>query len=131
MTNPVSRNHRLAVARAWEGDEPTSLFFRTWIDGGLMGSWPTAQETIHMLERLAQLVADAEGAWIPCSERLPDDDAIVLVFGHYEGTGAQWDWQAVCRFEGDTGLWLGIPTDCASDEATHWRPLPAKPPEQP
>lgn len=59
--NPITKAHRLSVARAWEGDEPTSLFFRTWIDGGLMGSWPTAQETIRMLERLAQLVADAEG----------------------------------------------------------------------
>ncbi len=68
-----------------------------------------------------------ESAWVPVTERLPEDEAIVLVFGRYEGTNTQWDWQAVCRFEGDTGLWCGIPSDCASDEATHWMPLPSPP----
>jgi hypothetical protein len=66
-------------------------------------------------------------AWVDCRERLPEDEAIVLVFGHYDGMNSSWDFQAVCRFEESSGLWRGIPTDTASDEVTHWMPLPPRP----
>lgn len=53
----VTRDHRLAVARAWEGDGPPA--------GGQVQRWAEAGTVIGddsaRFERLAQLVADAEG----------------------------------------------------------------------
>jgi hypothetical protein len=58
MSAPITRTHRLAVARAWEGDgraRPT--WVHRWIETGA-GAHDAEEAT---LERLAQLVADAEG----------------------------------------------------------------------
>ncbi len=65
--------------------------------------------------------------WIPCSERLPGNEETVLVYGFYEGKHGSWPWQTVCAFEAYSKLWRGIPSDAASDEVTHWMPLPAAP----
>lgn len=54
---PITRTHRLAVARAWEGQHiPTLITVNRWLGTGLIVDDESAQ-----LERLAQLVADAEG----------------------------------------------------------------------
>lgn len=57
--NPITRAHRLSVARAWEGDkqEPRD-FVQYWVDTGNHTAGYLA--TGLVLERLAQLVADAE-----------------------------------------------------------------------
>lgn len=54
--SPISKAHRLSVARAWDG-RPDQLddFVRDWAETGRCD-----MKLHHALERLAQLVADAE-----------------------------------------------------------------------
>ncbi len=56
---PVTKSHRLAVARAWEGKNGPIEELQRWADAGNVGY------VVDLFERLAQLVADAEGAWVP------------------------------------------------------------------
>jgi hypothetical protein len=59
--------------------------------------------------------------WIKCSERLPDDSRIVLVFSkgqlHF---GSYNDWEKV--------WWIYEGGNCFTAYVTHWMPLP-EPPE--
>ena len=54
----VTKNHRLSVARAWFDLREIHSSFHGWIEGE-PGEWPVYRESF---ERLAQLVANAEGA---------------------------------------------------------------------
>jgi hypothetical protein len=62
MTNPITREHRLSVARAWEGDELAAVPVQTWVATGALESRgiPSVRNRLEALERLAQLMADAE-----------------------------------------------------------------------
>lgn len=58
---PITRTHRLAVARAWEGFFRLPAYIQTWADSGEIDRYNTsALSKLESLERLAQLVADAE-----------------------------------------------------------------------
>jgi hypothetical protein len=141
MTNPITRHHRLSVARAWEDDGVESAFALRWVNG----EWPgPLTPTLAKLERLAQLVADAEGAWIPCPERMPEPGAPVLFWvsdwlpDATPGLGPFIDdyvrgqhWQDETQTEGYDGDPKRHYTKSVNAEGvTHWRPLPSKPPEQ-
>ena len=114
----VTRTHRLAVARAWEGDEPQSDHVKSWLNGEPVV--PSLTDTTEMLERMAQLVADAEGAWIPVAEKAPPTGICVLVDGgcaYFDGI----DWRTLMGADAHRKIEWTV---------THWRPLP-KGPEQP
>ena len=64
---------------------------------------------------------EPEQRWIPCSERLPEDYAKVLIttkygieFGHYDEEEKMWEW--LC--ESGTNYW----EEC--DSVIAWMPLP-------
>ncbi len=50
--NPITKAHRLSVARAWDNDSQLRSMLQAWVD---------EKAYTPRLERLAQLVADAEG----------------------------------------------------------------------
>ena len=57
----VTRAHRSRVAIAYEGDERLSVFVKRWVEGeGAIH--PNVESALESLERMAQLLADAEGA---------------------------------------------------------------------
>ncbi len=65
MTAPVTKQHRLSVARALQMTVPneTNQVLHSWAEGkSLHGAARASFVTVEALERLAQLVADAEGA---------------------------------------------------------------------
>ena len=56
----VTRAHRSRVAIAYEGDERLSVFVKRWVEGeGAIH--PNVESALESLERMAQLLADAEG----------------------------------------------------------------------
>ncbi len=116
MSAPITKAHRLSVALADLGvaefkDLPAH--YKSWVDEpNLEGT------TSWSVTRLAQLVADAEGAWIPCSERLPSKAGMYLCFHPRHG-------QDVIFFGGER--W-GTTSFWDHEDATHWMALP-KPPE--
>ncbi len=124
MTNPITRAHRLAVARAWEGasEDAFPALVRDWAEFGPTAGTCSQQTRLKLgaLERVARMVADAEGAWIPVTERLPDDGAKVLVIGL---SGPD---QGVYRLDAARNAWYPGGWPVRSTRA--WRPLP-KPPE--
>ena len=60
MSAPITRTHRLAVARAWAGEDSLAPFVQGWVEDGHVVR-DQFKPVIETLERLAQLVADAEG----------------------------------------------------------------------
>ena len=76
MTAPITKSHRLSVARAWEGSDDLSVFIQRWVAGEPPG-WVNVEDVIAQLDRLSQLVADAEGdgEWI----RHSDNPAVPLL----------------------------------------------------
>ena len=136
MTSPITRTHRLAVARAWEVDERLTPFVQRWTETGNLTADVFAA-TIQTLERLAQLVADAEGAWIPCEERMPAHAESVLFWCRGWVKGAVFglgrfliDEDERQQFEDETQQDDDGPRMYPATEVTHWMPLP-KPPERP
>ncbi len=62
------------------------------------------------------------GAWIPVSERMPDDSSDVLCTAEFDGPG---DWRKKVGYWHE-GKWVVYG---ASWTPTHWMPLPAAPQE--
>lgn len=122
--NHITRTHRLSVARAWEGEDSLAPFVHSWVEDGHVVR-DQFKPVIETLERLAQLVADAEGAWIPCEERLPKVGEPFLIYLSKKNLVRQ-------GFRTNGKLWFLDDGDPAP-AVTHWRTLPAapKPPEQP
>lgn len=127
MSNTITRDHRLSVARAWE-PEPFSPYMMMWIDGKRHPSHFSAER----LDRLAQVVADAEGAfWVPVEVGLPDSDVQVVAM-NASGDRALVTLEFTDDSEGHgEPYWSAGDWDAALSDYAHWRPLPAKPPEQP
>ncbi len=133
----VHVRHRLVVVELLSGHARKPVEMVNWIQAGI-GDDVSGRVSLNAF---AQALADAEAAglasaqaaelaerkWIPVGERMPNNEQVVLVFGHYDGDLADWDFQAVCAFEKPNGLWRGIPSGAASDEVTHWMPLPEPP----
>ena len=141
----VTKAHRLAVARAWHGNAGLVSAVQRWADGQTAVSQASppsrgddVYETLHALERLAQLVADAEGA--PWRKLHKDSGFLAVTEGeHYwfaiqvriNGENPEWEYFADSVIwdsetepqwgDGDHGWGL--------DDGEIWfRPLP-KPPE--
>lgn len=118
--NPITRDHRLSVARAWlnrPGDELALV--KSWANSELVtGSF------FETLERLAQLVADAEGAWIPVAE-WPERAGYVAI-------GYDIFYNRIGEVEREAGSRRWVFSDSQKDDCdvTMVCPLP-KPPEQP
>ena len=84
----VTKAHRLLVAEAWEGDHLLSGYVRDWVNGKPeLRRNVGVEETLRSLDRIAKAIADAElrgvegkaGAWVACSERLPERREWVLL----------------------------------------------------
>lgn len=80
----------------------------------------------HWGQAVASLLREAEGRWIPVSERLPEDETTVLVshtnVGRHVWFG-KWDgevWRRSDNLSDDDKLHTTV---------THWQPLPAPPRE--
>ena len=122
MTAPITRTHRLAVARAWFGADELTEFLQCYVDGD-KGPYLGAPSVVAQLERLAQLVADAEGAWIPCmNDTWPTVGDRVLCMSSCND-------HLILDYEG-AGDFTDPEDDQVTIAVTHWRPMP-KPPEQP
>lgn len=65
---------------------------------------------------------DATPKWIPVTERLPDRNSKVLVCDNREDYVSIWE-----RFADD--LWYGDDIIWATEDITHWMPLPEPPKE--
>lgn len=126
MSATVTKQHRLSVARAWEGDPDVDGFrleTRRWAQTGLVVDADSAG-----LERLAQLVANAEGAWIHVDAELPDSDVRVLIVNH-EPDYVSVELMFTDDSEGNgEPYWAADGGDLNLRNYPHWRPLP-KPPE--
>jgi hypothetical protein len=91
------------------------------IDKALGGAEVVFQgEYNDLLNAIAKLVADAEGAWIPCEERMPECGEPFLIYLSKKNLVRQ-------GFRTSGKLWFLDDGDPAP-AVTHWRPLP-KPPE--
>jgi hypothetical protein len=55
----ITKHHRFTIAQAWEGDGTLSIFIQRWVDGEPC-KHPTVEGTIEALERVAQVLAEAE-----------------------------------------------------------------------
>lgn len=67
-----------------------------------------------------------EGCWIPCSERMPDEDSYKWAVG-ITSTGRCIAFQEHNAYENDTGG-ISVPTYLAhGSEITHWMPIPEPP----
>ncbi len=64
MSAVVTREHRLSVARAWEGTRIEQDVVNAWA-GGRVSGYVGFSNLVARLERLAQLVADAEASRPP------------------------------------------------------------------
>ena len=83
MTAPITKAHRLAVARAWaDGDANLSIETRRWIASGVADYGEEAA-----LERLAQLVADAEGR----PKNFDAAEAVIRFLDRRGGFDAWWE----------------------------------------
>lgn len=70
--------------------------------------------------------APTVGGWIPCSERMPDEDSYKWAVG-ITSTGRCIAFQEHNAYENDTGG-ISVPTYLAhGSEITHWMPLPEPP----
>lgn len=74
MTAPITKSHRLSVARAWEGDEPFSSFVQHWVETGEAKASAVKRARLN---KLAQLVADAS----PSPEAVAHGRALLLEIG--------------------------------------------------
>jgi hypothetical protein len=99
----------------------------------------TAEVTpARVLEMVAELRALREAnQWIPCSERMPADESLVLcLHQHASWPGCNYSfgsWCFVGEIEegGGTHIWYDENDDMADWEmVTHWRPLPPAPVKQ-
>jgi hypothetical protein len=124
----VTSAHRLLIARAWEGDGTLSTFIQRWIDGEPHDAWGQGVAgTLESLERMAQLLADAEPRWVLTSERLPALREVVMFctpdehsvsVGHTNGKV----WLDLLD------MYAGGPQEYDMSAVRAWRPLP-QPPE--
>lgn len=64
------------------------------------------------------------GHWIPVSERLPEEEGVVLVCGSRGGI-----YTAEFRRRGDYFWFHKLNSKCHHCEPTHWMPLPKRPGE--
>lgn len=72
----------------------------------------------------------SESSWIPCSERMPDEDSYKWAVG-ITSTGRCIAFQEHNAYENDTGG-ISVPTYLAhGSEITHWMPIPEPPKEDP
>lgn len=69
------------------------------------------------------LIKKAKPQWIPVTERLPERNTEVLVCDTKE------DFVSVWEYIGD-GLWFGNEIIWATEDITHWMPLPESPKEE-
>lgn len=127
--NPITKQHRLSVARAWEGAQDVDDFrtnARRWAQTGLV-----VDSDSEGLERLAQLVADAEAScWVPVAVGLPDSDITVIARSH-EGDETPVTLEFTDDSEGHgEPYWAATGGDLALCNYPHWRPLLSDP-EQP
>lgn len=71
------------------------------------------------------------GHWIPCSERLPEDNTTVLYVWRSENGNASvlHGWHSSIRGLGRAWHQSGVGMQRPDDEVTHWMPLPEPPKE--
>lgn len=72
------------------------------------------------VEQLLTKCHQLEQKWIPVTERLPERNAEVLVCDTRE------DYVSIWEHIGD-GLWFGNEVIWATEDITHWMPLPEPP----
>lgn len=79
----------------------------------------------HLLDNGVTFATDTNdgGKWISVEDRLPEDDARVLVCDTRE------DYVSIWEYFGD-GLWFGDEVIWATEDITHWMPLPEPPKEE-
>lgn len=106
----------------------------------------TARNTLHRLEdrgilennlsteqitaiRIAEYALDELPLWIPCSERLPEDNTTVLYVWRSENGNASvfHGWHGSIRGLGSAWHQSGVGMQRPDDEVTHWMPLPEPP----
>jgi hypothetical protein len=122
----VTRTHRLAVARAWCGEDDVSKRIMTWAESGGGDDWPII---LQGLERLAQLVADAEGAWIPSPVEPPAIDSFAWVIWNGVVQDQPWQW---VNTDDDEACFFFDGHNLQLDEVDAYLPIAQpKPPEQP
>lgn len=109
----------------WFGEAPMSGWVNLRTDSGYSAEEIDIQWDAWQASREA-LKAEQEGAWIACSERMPEDRDAVIVCDHWIDI-----YPAVfiggVFYEYGEGL---IENACRISNPTHWQPLPA-PPSQP
>lgn len=80
-----------------------------------------------------EYAVDAEpvkhGHWIPCSERMPEDNTIVLYVWCSENGNVSvlHGWHSSIRGLGSAWHQSGVGMQRPDDEVTHWMPLPEPP----
>lgn len=89
--------------------------------GDFQGAVKAKEEALEKVKSLEQQLQEARGGWIKCSERMPEENVLVLLFN-----GEQ-RYQTVAKYMGDLDgehVWNGQD----AYEITHWMKLP-EPPE--
>lgn len=73
----------------------------------------------------------AVNSWIPCSERLPEDNTTVLYVWRSENRNVSvfHGWHSSIRGLGSAWHQSGVGMQRPDDEVTHWMPLPEPPKE--
>ena len=88
---------------------------------GVVGGNPMAFSVKECMEIVQEVAEEYNGGWIPCSERLPEDDSICIVTVEYPNneTVVDYGW-----FDRKSVCWFVGTQEFRTSNILAWQPLP-------
>ncbi len=111
----------LAALERYRKERDSDNEYTPWVELGITETQYYKRRYLEMSNENARLTAEVEAAWIPVTERLPDERGYYLAAGKWF---TDKNWITLLYFDDDQEWYSG---QSVRRSTTHWRPLPAHP----